>query len=625
MNVSTTKFNFKFSGSSVIKGLKDIESKLNNNIKKSKDTDKAMTAMRESSHALRNSMALIGVGSFTALILTAPKLAGSLAKIKIEAQLIAWSIGKHLKPVLDAVGLILHGIRTGEWKEIKQGISDMFSGLKTVFTAGYNWIKKNIFGTFINYVKTDLKDKIIDTFSDIAHKIYDHLPSWLQNFVDWVGRIAKSVEDRDWKKLWYTVLHEPFMWVWRNVISKLPFAGVVSNIVVAIWEQREKIKTLFETLVNWAKVGAIIGTDVISGFYKWIDNKKSSMSNTFWNAIDTILGRKVKPLPEFEGTSTTADDTFNKEISKNMKETSYNIEEIIYSGYKMNSNYNDIDSDLNLINDNLSFIDIKAAYLSRLNDVERSNYDKLIDINNSIGNMSTSTNDLKSYIESNKNADSGGGGGGGGGGGDGGDGGGGGSDTNPDEDEEEKYLWYKDYDAPSADNSFLRNYPSIVGGTPIKENLLFSWIGELYTGVSNWMAEYNTAKDNQDPRLLWFYTGSESDETQRLYFATEAGADQISNVNPNMLIPSAWIAMNTPFAQPYYQTGGMIPYDGYFNLHAGERIINKGQNTDNKLNNINIDVNFDGANISLDTGDNINELAENVSRLIANNTITMTY
>ena len=114
-----------FAAGSLLSGLGKTVGKLKETQSVSKSTTTEMGRLTKSTHALRGALAMIGVGGFTALLMTTPQLAGSLAKIKYEMKMLAWSIGKHLKPSLDAVATILRGIRTGDWSVVKQGIKDL--------------------------------------------------------------------------------------------------------------------------------------------------------------------------------------------------------------------------------------------------------------------------------------------------------------------------------------------------------------------------------------------------------------------------------------------------------------------------------------------------------------------
>jgi len=153
-----------------------------------------MKRMTKGAHTLRNALAAIGVAGFSALLLTTPQLAGALAKIKVEMQLIAWAIGKHLKPALDSVALILNGIRTGDWSTVTKGIKDLTMSIVGLIAKAGKFVIDLTFGEgtfskmeidFNNWVenlkiawdKNDLggliKTTLWDTFNWISTKIAD--------------------------------------------------------------------------------------------------------------------------------------------------------------------------------------------------------------------------------------------------------------------------------------------------------------------------------------------------------------------------------------------------------------------------------------------------------------------
>jgi len=118
-----------FKAGGLLTGLGSTINKLKKTQMTSKSATTEMKRMTNQTHFLRKALALIGVGGFSALLMQTPQLAGSLAKIKNELTQLAWSVGKHLKPSLDAVAEILRGIRTGDWSTVKKGISDLTTSL----------------------------------------------------------------------------------------------------------------------------------------------------------------------------------------------------------------------------------------------------------------------------------------------------------------------------------------------------------------------------------------------------------------------------------------------------------------------------------------------------------------
>ena len=135
-----------FQAGSLLSGLGSTSGKLKEVQQRSKSTSTEMKRMTGQANMLKGALAAIGVAGFSALLMTTPQLAGALAKIKTEMQLIAWSIGKHLKPALDAVSTILHGIRTGDWSVIQKGIADLAGAVWDLAAAAGSFVLDLVFG-----------------------------------------------------------------------------------------------------------------------------------------------------------------------------------------------------------------------------------------------------------------------------------------------------------------------------------------------------------------------------------------------------------------------------------------------------------------------------------------------
>ena len=182
-----------FQAGSLLSGLGSMGGKLKEVQQRSKSTSTEMKRMTKGAHQLRNALAAIGIGGFTALLLTTPQLAGALAKIKTEMMLIAWSIGKHLKPALDAVSTILHGIRTGDWSVVVRGVKDL---------ANAAW-------------------GLVEAAASI-------LPP---DFTNWLGNMKVALEEgRGWDFI-KIALYEPFKWVYDHGKAIL---GTIKDIMGAI-------------------------------------------------------------------------------------------------------------------------------------------------------------------------------------------------------------------------------------------------------------------------------------------------------------------------------------------------------------------------------------------------------
>lgn len=222
-----------FQAGSLLSGLGSTGTKLKEVQQRSKSTTTEMKRMTGQTQLLSKAMAMIGIAGFSALLMTTPQLAGSLAKIKYEMQMLAWSIGKHLKPAIDSVATILQGIRTGDWSTVKRGIEDLAESawdlvesagsvvIDVVFDKGtaektrsnfYNWVEefkknikeKNIWVALWEGSKSfeawlhDREPAIIK-WCDKATEKFDKLATDLTNFVtpEWMKEIAREMVNFD--------------------------------------------------------------------------------------------------------------------------------------------------------------------------------------------------------------------------------------------------------------------------------------------------------------------------------------------------------------------------------------------------------------------------------------------
>jgi len=152
-----------FKAAGLLAGLGSTVNKLKKTQMTSKSTTTEMKRMTNQTHLLRKALAMIGVGGFSALLMQTPQLAGSLAKIKNELTQLAWSIGKHLKPSLDAVAEIIRGIRTGDWSTVKKGISDLQKSIQEFTGKTIKVILEPLIGKEkAEKVKTDFENFVDD-------------------------------------------------------------------------------------------------------------------------------------------------------------------------------------------------------------------------------------------------------------------------------------------------------------------------------------------------------------------------------------------------------------------------------------------------------------------------------
>ena len=198
-----------FKAGGLLTGLASTVGKLKETQMNSKSTTTEMKRMTGATHMLRSALAMIGVGGFAALLMTTPQLAGALTKIKTEMQLLAWSVGKHLKPVLDDVADVLHGIRTGDWTVVKRGVIDLTKEIVILMGKAGDILIDVIWGA-------GTADKVA------------------ADFERWMDGLVKAWNDRDLKGL-ATSAAEAFRWVWSRATGT---KGVKEDL--AAWETEWK-------------------------------------------------------------------------------------------------------------------------------------------------------------------------------------------------------------------------------------------------------------------------------------------------------------------------------------------------------------------------------------------------
>ena len=231
-----------FKSGSLLSGLGKTSGKLKEVSQRGKSTTTEMKRMTGQTHLLSKAMAAIGVAGFSALLMTTPQLAGSLAKIKHEMQMLAWSVGKHLKPALDAVATILQGIRTGDWTTVKQGVKELADSLLTLADKAITVTVDTIFGE-----GTAAKAK--------------------GDFMRWIASLEAAWAERDLPKLIKVALWEPIAWAGGKLLA-------FQNMMNAELEgekgaakgarMRARLKTLMEfgeSIGRWQ-----VGTPPSSGF-----------------------------------------------------------------------------------------------------------------------------------------------------------------------------------------------------------------------------------------------------------------------------------------------------------------------------------------------------------------------
>ena len=239
-----------------VTGLKQVE-------QRSKSTSTEVKRMTGQTHLLSKAMAAIGVAGFSALLMTTPQLAGSLAKIKIEMMRIAWALGKHLKPLLDAVGTMLRAIRTGDWELFKSAARDAWNALKTMATGAYTFLKDKVYPRLVSFWNEEVKPAIVSAFTSAWGWIKGLLPQWVIDIANWTYNMGVAIKNGDWQGIWDAVV-EPLEWAW-NKFKDTKLGGMITGFLEKIKEYSEPIKEAIETLIEWKAVGKEIWKGIWAG------------------------------------------------------------------------------------------------------------------------------------------------------------------------------------------------------------------------------------------------------------------------------------------------------------------------------------------------------------------------
>jgi len=232
LNLGSMAIRGVFKGASLLGGLASTVTGLKGATRHGKSTRAEMKRMTGASNMLGKSLALIGVGGFTALMMSAPQLAGALAKIKLNVQLIAWAIGKHLKPLLDSVAKILTGIRTGDWSMILEGLKDAWASIKTLAWDTWVWLKETYTGIWDQLLGGD-----------------EAKPQWIKDIENWVLGLETIIVNKDWGAIWNHI-KEPFVWMWENI----KWGPIMNTIANAIASQTAALAKIGEAIFDgiWA-------------------------------------------------------------------------------------------------------------------------------------------------------------------------------------------------------------------------------------------------------------------------------------------------------------------------------------------------------------------------------------
>ncbi len=239
-----------FKAGGLLTGLTKTATKFKAAQHESKGASTEMKRMKGSAHALEKALALIGVGGFTALVMSAPQLTGALTKIKTEMQLIAWSVGKHLKPALDDVAGILHGIRTGDWESVKQGVVDLSNSLLELVTKPVRFIVDAVFGE-------------------------GTLDSALTDFETWVENLKTAWDKGDLGALISTAIVDPIKWV----LDKAYKAGEQFGEHIQTSEGSEQMKNMLLNMIPGGRAiaGLVEHAPRFAGYDRAVAQKEEKM------------------------------------------------------------------------------------------------------------------------------------------------------------------------------------------------------------------------------------------------------------------------------------------------------------------------------------------------------------
>jgi len=267
----------------------------------SKSTTTEIKRMTSQTHLLSKALAMIGVAEFSSLLMTTPQLSGALAKIKNEMTQLAWSIGKHLKPSLDAVAEILRGIRTGDWSTVKKGISDLQKSIQEFTGKTIKVILEPLIGKEkAEKVKTDFEN-----FVDDCKKAFN------------AGGI--------WSVIGVTIT-EPFIWLISNkdlVINALKSIGDTA-LTIGFGQNWKDFKNWITNFSN-KDLRTNLSEGITGSFkpFKWYDDFYSSVSGAYINSYykksqlgEEIISSNVSNIPSnINSTSNITVDFSNANIN----------------------------------------------------------------------------------------------------------------------------------------------------------------------------------------------------------------------------------------------------------------------------------------------------------------------
>lgn len=246
-----------FKAGSLLSGLGSTSNKLKEVKQRGKSTTTEMKRMTGQTHLLSKAMAAIGVAGFSALLMTTPQLAGSLAMIKLEMTKLAWSIGKHLKPALDAVATILRGIRTGSWETVNKGAEDLYNWLVDILGLGVDIILEPVIGEEATaQLKTDFNNWLAEMEAIAKEKNL-----WAAIWHGAVTGVKWFIENLDMLNAWCDTFNTKFG-EWSDTLTNFVTPEWMKEIARDIekfddWVGRVQYEPLGIDLHKWS--GGILG------------------------------------------------------------------------------------------------------------------------------------------------------------------------------------------------------------------------------------------------------------------------------------------------------------------------------------------------------------------------------
>lgn len=511
---------FSINMSSAMRAIKKIENDLN------KIPHKVSQTLRDLlPPSVKSTLKILTFGGIVGLIMSSPRLFGAMAKISIELQLLSWAVGKHFRPILDAVAVLLNAIRTNNWDEVKENIVVIYNKTKDVIYNLYNKWKEFVSNGITGI--SDIKEIINTVFVDLNTRLYNYLPDWLKMYYDQIYNVMITIKNKKYISALKMIFIDPLIWVFSKIIDiiTIDHSTVQSNIQISIDKYKNRIREIIKFALDLTRNFKIIGK------YIWLFSniamklKMNKVSNIFINAINTITGltepKKITKIDISDMDKMFGDEPissfnttlpyFSYTLATGKKINGLNLDELNYI-HSLNMLYSDQNTKINEIKDNFNNT--------------RNMYDDLAAINiEMVGNVfyPQGINTAIYYMKEPRTATD----------------------------------WFWKYGF----------YPTVNGPWGV------SFRNKTNSAVDNWFFQqwysfhfFLTAwKERSKKYTSTWYMYMKDDPSYYLHF----------DRSRRSLLNADWVSWNADVpGKPSYQTGGTIPATDYYNLHKGERIIN---------------------------------------------------